>query len=122
MARSVDRLQQGVNLPSKTHLVHLRLGEHGLIPLIVAMAAVADDVNDDVTLPGLPPIGCQLMHSDHCLCVIPVHVEDGRIQGLGNVRAVGRAAALLGVSRESHLKTAQRLGLRALFVMGSSST
>ena len=98
---------QPVRCPT-THLIHLGLGEHRLIAFIVPIASVAHDVDDDVALPGLPPVGSQLTDAHHGLDIISIHVEDRGVEGLRYVRAVGRAAALLGVRRESHLGTADR--------------
>jgi len=52
----------------------------------------------------LPPLRRQLAHAHHSLDIVPVDVEDGRVHGLGHVRAVGRGAALLRVSSEGDLR------------------
>eukprot|EP00955_Chlamydomonas_euryale_P012615 136044-Chlamydomonas_euryale.AAC.2 len=88
-------------------LVHDRLREHGLVDLVVAVLAVADNVDDDVLLEALPPLGRQLVNAHDRLDVVAVDVEDGAVERLCDVGAVGAGAALLGVSRERDLR-AQR--------------
>ena len=87
------------------HLVHEGLREAGLVDLVVPVLAVADEVDDDVAVPALAPLGRQLVCARHRLHVVAVHVQDGRVQRLGYVRAVRRRAALARVRREGHLRT-----------------
>ncbi len=46
----------------------------------------------------------------HRLHIISVDVQDGSVEGLGHICAVGGAAALLGVCGESHLSTKEAHG------------
>ena len=49
------------------------------------------------------PLSRQLAHAHHALHIISIHVEDGRIEGLGDVCAVRRGARLGRVRGEGHL-------------------
>ena len=73
-------------------LVHHRLGRRGLVGLVVAQAAVADQVDDHVLVEGHAVVQRQLGDEQHGLGVVTVDVEDGRLDHLGDVGAVqGRA-------------------------------
>lgn len=84
-------------------LVHQRLGERGLVGLVVTLLTVADDVDDNVTLELGTPVGSNLADVVDSLNVIGVHVEDRSVNGLGNVRAVRGGAGEAGVSGETDL-------------------
>lgn len=70
-------LQGGLGVPDLA--VHQRLREHRLVDLVVAVAPIADDVDDDVLVEGGPPLGRHVAHVHHALGVVRVHVEDGRV-------------------------------------------
>ena len=83
----------------RIELVHQRLGEARLVALVVAVAAVADEVDDDVALERLAVLGGQPHHVDAGLRVVAVHVEDGDVQHLrdgGAVDASERASSRVG--------------------------
>ena len=68
--------------------VHGRLREGRLVALVVAVAAVADEIEHHVGL-ELAPIGRrQLGRVDHRLDLVAVHVEDRRLHGFGDIGAV----------------------------------
>ena len=75
-------------------LVHQRLGEHRLVALVVAVAAVAEHVDHDVALEVLAELGRDARDVDHRLGVVAVHVQDRRLHDLGDVGAVGRRSAI----------------------------
>ena len=70
--------------------VHQRLRERRLITLVVAMAAVAEDVDDDVASELLAVLDRQLGNVDDRLGIVTVHVEDRRHHHLGHVARIGR--------------------------------
>ena len=77
--------------------VHQRLGERRLVPLVVAVPAVADHVDDDVLAERLAEVERQLADVDDRLGVLAVDVEDRHLDHLGDVGAVaGRAARRSG--------------------------
>ncbi len=84
-------------------LVHQGLGEGRLVRLVVAVLAVADHVNDDILLVLGAPVGGHLADKVDGLDVVGVDVEDGGVDGLGNVGAVGGRAGITGIGGEADL-------------------
>jgi hypothetical protein len=86
----------GVDLADRRVLadlgVHERLGEARLVALIVAEAAVAPHVDDDVALEALAVVDRQLAGEGHRFGIVAVDVEDRRLDALGHVRRVRRGA------------------------------
>ncbi len=76
--------------PRFDQVVHQRLGEAGVVALVVAAAAVADHVDHDVLAERLAVGERQLAHPGDGLRVVAVHVEDRR---LDHPRHVGRVDA-----------------------------
>ena len=69
-------------------LVHQRLGERGLVALVVAVAAIAEQVDDHVLLELLAELDRDARDVDHRLRVVAVDVEDRRLDHLRDVGAV----------------------------------
>ncbi len=84
-------------------LVHPRLRERGLVGLVVAVAAVADEVDDDVLLELVAELERQAHHAHRGLGVVAVHVEDRRLDHLGDVGGVHARPAELGRGGEPEL-------------------
>ena len=99
--------QLGVELADRAaaadHLVHARLRERGLVALVVAVAPVADHVDDDVLLERLPELEREPDDADRRFGVVAVHVEDRRLHRLGDVGRVHRRAREAGRGREADL-------------------
>ena len=68
--------------------VHQRLGERRLVPLVVAVAAIADHVDDDVLAECLAEVERQLADEDDRLRILAVDVEDRHLDHLGDIGAV----------------------------------
>ena len=68
--------------------VHHRLRHRGIVALIVAAAAVAHHVDDDVLVEPLAVVEGQLGHPDNLLRIVTVHVEDRCLDHLGDVGGV----------------------------------
>ena len=84
-------------------LVHERLRVGRLVTLVVAEAPVADDVHDDVAL-ELGAVGHrQADRGQRALGIVGVHVDDRRVEALGDVARVPRRALLVRVRREADL-------------------
>lgn len=66
-------------------LVHPRLGERRLIGLVVTVTTVADNVDNNILLPLGPVVSSQLADEVDGLDVVAVDVEDGGIDGLGDI-------------------------------------
>ncbi len=72
--------------------VHGGLGKVGLVPLVVAVAAVADDFNHHVGAEGLPVVQGQPRHMSRRLRVLAVDVKNRGRHHFGHVGGVeGRA-------------------------------
>jgi hypothetical protein len=119
---AVELRHRGVALDLR---VHERLGVARLVALVVTPAPVTDEVDDDVLLEALPVLVGEGGHVHHGLGVVAVHVQDGGLHHLGDVRAVGRAAGVLGQGREADLVVdhhvdgaARRVALQAREVQG----
>ena len=73
---------------------HQRLGVRGLVLLVVAEAAVADQVDDDVVAEFLPESHRQPDRGDRGLGIVRVDVDDRNVEALRQVARVTRRAAL----------------------------
>ena len=77
-------------------LVHQRLGERGVIGLVVSAPAVGDEIDDDVLVEGLAELEGQACHSDDRFGIVAVDVED---RGLHHACDVGGVDARAAVAR-----------------------
>ncbi len=102
----VDELL-GVDLADRRVLLDLRrllgLGVGGLVGLVVAVAAVADQVDDDVAGELGPVCHRQPDRGDAALRIVGVDVDDRDVEPLRHVGGVRGRATLLRVGREAHL-------------------
>ncbi len=82
---------------------HLGLGVSRLVGLVVAVAAVADDVDHDIPGKALA-VAHRQAHRGHArLDVVGVDVDDRAVVALGQVAGVRRGAVLGRVGGEAHL-------------------
>ena len=97
----------GVDLGDRRVLLdlgrHQRLGVGGLVGLVVAEAAVADQVDDDVAAPALAVGHRQPDRADAGLGVVGVDVDDRDVEALRHVGRVRGGAGLLGLGGEADL-------------------
>ena len=84
-------------------LVEKRLGEGGLVALVVAVLAIADEVDHDVVAESLAVGHREPNTMDRGLGILGVHVEDRYLDHLGDVAAVERRARLGGRGGEADL-------------------
>lgn len=84
-------------------LVHEGLGEGRLVGLVVAVLAVANKIDDNVLLELGTPVSSELADEVDSLDIVSVDVEDGGVDGLGDIRAVGSGAGEAGVGGETDL-------------------
>ena len=82
---------------------HLRLRVGGLVGLVVAVAAVADQVHDDVVAELLAEREREPHGADARGDVVGVDVEDRHVEALREVRGPARGARVVGVRREADL-------------------
>ena len=85
----------GVELADRAHrvdlAVHQRLGVARVVTLVVAVTAVADQIDHHVLVEPLPEGEGQTRGADAGLGIVAVHVEDRRLDHLGHVgRVVAR--------------------------------
>ena len=81
------------------HLVHPRLGRGRLVGFVVPVAPVADQVDDDVLVEPHAVVEREARGEHDCLRVVRVHVQDGRLDHLGDVAAVERRAGVERLAR-----------------------
>ena len=72
------------------HLVHLRLREGRFVAFIVAVAAVAEQVEHHGLVELHAEFGGDLRRIDHRFRIVAVDVEDRRLDHLGDVGRIGR--------------------------------
>ena len=85
-------------------LVHQRLGCTWLIRFVVAVTAVAEEVNEHIAFEGVTEVQRQTGHESHGFRVIRVNVEDRRLHHLTDVGAVrGRTCVQRVRGGEAHL-------------------
>ena len=102
-------LEEVVNVPVELSsllgnaLVHQWLSERGLVSLVVTELAVADDIDDNVALELGTPVSSKLANEVDGLDIITVDVEDGSVNGLGDIRAVRSRTSEARISGETNL-------------------
>ncbi len=88
-----------VDCPRGLHLadtpIHLRLGHHRLIGLVVALASIADQVDDHIILEGQAIIEGQTGDEQNRIRVVSVDVKNGRLDQLGDLCAIQGRTRLL---------------------------
>ena len=77
------------------------LGDGGVVDFAVAVAAVADEVDDDVGVEAVAVFGGDGGDADDGVGVLGVDVEDGDGQALGEVGGEAGGVGLLGVGGEA---------------------
>src|SRR3546814_2212536 len=82
-------------------LVHQRLGEARLVALVMAEAAIAPYIDDDIAVEFLAELDRHLAGEGHRLGIVAVDVEDRRLDALRHIRRIGRRARVLGARREA---------------------
>ena len=97
------RVERAHRRPLVDERVHARLREGRLVGLVVSVAPVAHEVDDDVLVEGLAELERQRDDAHGRFGVVAVHVEDRRLHHLGDVRRVHARAAGLGSRREPEL-------------------
>ena len=83
--------------------IEYRLGEGGFVGLVVAVAAVADDIDNGVGSELLAIFQGDLGREDDGIRVVSVGVKDGRFGELRDLGAMTASAAFVGVGREPDL-------------------
>ena len=84
-------------------LVHHRLGERRLVAFVMAVAAIAEHVDDDRLVELLPVLDRDLGREHHGFRIVAVDVEDRRIDHLRHIRRIGRRTRVARIGREADL-------------------
>ena len=87
----------------KDRLVHARLRKEGVIDLLVAVAAVTNEVDHYVPPKRLPEVHRELADTRHRVHVVTVDMQDRRSDALSDVGAVGSGTRGAGVRGEADL-------------------
>src|SRR5207302_4335388 len=97
--RCVDAGVLGVNLPKLgmvlDALVKSWLGDGGVIHFAVAVAAVADEVDNHITAKRCAILGGHLPNAHDSVGIFSVHMENGNRLALNNVRGKARRMLLV---------------------------
>src|ERR1035437_7193172 len=75
----------------------------GVVAFVVAVAAVADHVDDHVLLELLPVVEGDLHHAYGGIGIVTVDVEDGRLHAARDVRGIGSRSRFVGQRGEADL-------------------
>src|ERR1035437_3673659 len=75
----------------------------GVVAFVVAVAAVADHVDDHILLELLAVVEGDLHHADSGIWIVAVDVEDGRLHAARDVGGIGRGARFVGQGGEADL-------------------
>jgi hypothetical protein len=78
--------------------VHARLGGGRLVGLVVAVAAIADQVDDDVAAELHAVVEGQPADQRDRIRIVGIHMEDRRLDHLRHVAAVRRGTGVLGMA------------------------
>ncbi len=81
----------------------MRLGHRWIVALVVSPPAVADDVDDDVSVELLTIGKREFGNTDDRFGVIAVDMKDGRMHRLSDVGGVDGAAPVAGKGSETKL-------------------
>ena len=84
-------------------LVHQRLGEGGLVALVVAVLAVTDHVDDNVLPELLAKPECEVDDVHHGLGIVAIDVEDRRLDHLRDIGRIAGGAGLAGEGGKADL-------------------
>ena len=84
-------------------LVHQRLGERRLVAFVMAVAAIAEHVDDDRLLKFLPEFGRDLGGEHDRFRIVAVDVENRRLDHFGDVGRIRRRPRIARIGGEADL-------------------
>ena len=79
------------------------LSEAGFVPFVVAVAAVADEIEDNILMKALAEFEGQLNDGSGGERIVPIDVEDGEAEGFSWSGAVASGAGVFWDSGEGDL-------------------
>ena len=80
-----------------------RLSEARFVPFVVAVAAIADEIENNILVKALAEFECQLNDGSGGERIVPIDVEDGEAEGFSWSGAVASGAGVFGDSGEGDL-------------------
>ena len=92
----------GIRMPLNG-LVELGLGEFGFVALVVAVLPVAEQVDEDVTVPALAVFQRDADGGHHGLGIVRIDVEDRTVGRLGDIGAIDTGTAVQVVCGKTDL-------------------
>ena len=101
--RQPFRIERTHALAGIDRLIHGGLGEARFVDFVMAVAAIADEVDQDIAMEAGAVIGSEARGAPHRIRVVAVHVDDRRLDHLRDVGAVARRAPLAGGGGEAEL-------------------
>src|SRR6185312_6256622 len=97
----------GINLARarmiSNRAIHQRLGEGRLVALVMAMAAIAEDVDDLVLLETVAKLRRDARDIDERFGIIAIHMKDRRLDFLCDLGAIGTGTRISGARGEADL-------------------
>ncbi len=84
-------------------IIELRLGEAGLIPLVMTVFPVRQQIDEHIDVELLPKLQGQLCHENHCLNIITIYVKHRRLRYLRHIGTIGAGTSLQIVGGKPHL-------------------
>ncbi len=84
-------------------LVQNRLGEFGLVGLVVAMAAVAHHVNKNILVELLTVLDGQPACKYHRFRIVAVDVQHGRVHNFGHIGTVNTGPGIVKIGGKAYL-------------------
>ena len=84
-------------------LVHHRIGERRLIAFVMSVTAIAEHVDDDRLVEFLPVFDRNLGGKHYRFRIVAVHMENRRVDHLGNIGRIWRRARIARIGREADL-------------------
>lgn len=84
-------------------LVHQRLGETGLIQLVMSISSIPDNIDYHIFVEFLSVLKGKSHHSVNHLRVIRIHVENRRTNGFGNLSGIQPRSPIPRTGREPDL-------------------
>ena len=80
-----------------------RLSEAGFIPFVVAVAAIADEIENNILMEALAEFECELNDGSGGERIVPIDVENGQAEGFSWSGAVASGAGVFWDSGEGDL-------------------
>ena len=81
-------IQRAGGWQAADYFIHQRLGDGRFVCFVVSLAAIAEQVNDDILMKPLAKIQRHLCREYDCFGIIAVNMENRRVHHLGDIAAI----------------------------------